>query len=658
MPDEREHLPAWGRSFSRVMAPATVGLIVLACATAAGLSGHPGVHDVSLPLLVSVVVLAVAGMIVAWARPDNTIGWLLLATAALQAMSVSGQAYGEAAYADPDGPWPGALGAAWLASWAWLPSLTLPVAVLPAIYPSGRPTSRGWKVLVLAGGLGTFLLALRLALAPDDMPSGAHLAFIAPPWFALALTVLGLALVLTAVAVGLTGTVVRAVRSSYPERQQLLWLLVPVVALAVIVFGGFPESVLMACYGLPGVAVAVGVLRYRLLGITVVLRRTFFYLPLTVVVALVVAAVSTLTARVAPEGPLPIIVAAGVVALLVGPVARWLQRTVDRVVLGQRADPMAAVNSVVGRGEGGDDPMGSILTGLAETVGVRYVGVTDRQGVTLADYGDSSSPLERLPLRSAGEDLGNLVISTVPDLAGRRIVAALTPHIASVVRAQALTTEVRAERARVVDSTIAERERIRHDLHDGLGPSLSGISLSLQAADAILDKDGAAARVLLRRARDEADVAVDEVRRVLDGLRPSALDAENLAGALRSAAVSLGFDRDGGPTLVLTSQLTQGLPPMVEEAAYRIATEALHNVARHAGASRCEVNLQCVDLKLEIRICDDGCGLIGATHSGVGLNSMRRRAEDAGGILNFTSPIQPADQGTLVCAVLPLPVAP
>ena len=99
-------------------------------------------------------------------------------------------------------------------------------------------------------------------------------------------------------------------------------------------------------YGLVPVAVTIGVLRYRLLGIEVVLRRTLLYVPMTLLVALVVGGLTTVFARLVPEGPLPLLVASAVVAVLVVPVAGRLQILVDRLVLGERADPLTLVDRV------------------------------------------------------------------------------------------------------------------------------------------------------------------------------------------------------------------------------------------------------------------------------------------------------------------------
>ena len=109
--------------------------------------------------------------------------------------------------------------------------------------------------------------------------------------------------------------------------------------------------------------------------------------------------------------------------------------------------------------------------------------------------------------------------------------------MAVVCRALELTEALEAERDRVVDATRTERERLQHDLHDGLGPSLSGVRLGLVALeDSVAAQDSESVAMLANRIRMEADVAVGEVRRIIDGLRPAVLDDIGLAGALRRQA--------------------------------------------------------------------------------------------------------------------------
>ena len=337
------------------------------------------------------------GLVVAWARPRNSIGWLLGVAVFLQTASLVGGAYAQASYVDGS-PGPGAFFGAWVAAWAWFPSLAMPVAVLPSIYPSGRPQTRGRRVLVVAGVVGIVGLCATLALGPDApgeaVPGLTSSLPQPPPWADAA--VLGTTAVALALAVvgGLSAATVRAFRATAPERQQMLWLLVALWPYA----GGyfFRQPLWWPGYAFVGVAVAVGILRE--LGCStsrspcVARSSTRLFIAL---VALVVAGVSTAIARVAPEGPLPLIGSAVIVAVLVGPVSGRLRRAVDRFALGERADPVSAVGRVAGRGERtASDPVSSVLEALVDAVGVEYAAVQDTGGRPLLEIGrETGGPL-------------------------------------------------------------------------------------------------------------------------------------------------------------------------------------------------------------------------------------------------------------------------
>jgi signal transduction histidine kinase len=172
-----------------------------------------------------------------------------------------------------------------------------------------------------------------------------------------------------------------------------------------------------------------------------------------------------------------------------------------------------------------------------------------------------------------------------------------------------------------------ERARIRRDLHDGLGPSLSGVVLGLDAVGATLRTDPDAAESIARRLREEAERSVEEVRRIIDALAPSALDGQGLVPALRARAAVVA---DRVAVDVEAPEPLPPLPPEVEAAAYRIVDEAVNNVVRHAGAMHCLVRVS-VDPDLVLEVRDDGCGLPERPRAGVGLASMRQRAEELGG---------------------------
>jgi len=146
---------------------------------------------------------------------------------------------------------------------------------------------------------------------------------------------------------------------------------------------------------------------------------------------------------------------------------------------------------------------------------------------------------------------------------------------------------------------------------------------------------------------------VEEVRRLVYGLRPPALDELGLVAAIRDHVA--GTDRNGSLQIEITEP-DAGLPPLsaaVEVAAYRIVLEALTNVMRHAQAKHCTIRFSTKpngsSQILQIEIVDDGIGLSSGLRAGVGLRSMRERAEELNGKLTVES--QP--NVTRVLAVLP-----
>ena len=631
---------------------------------------RPGIEgdlSVGASLLGSFVVggFTLSGAALVHFRPRNVLGWLLLVSGLLQSISNSGSAYGTRALTDPDGSLPLGLFTTWLAYWTVVPALLLPVLVMPALYPTGRAPSQFWVWHIRACLVGIALLVLAAATVNEvtnETVAGTRLPWDTPEWFAWATAGASAALLVPAVAVILVGTLVRVARAKTPERQQLLLLVCVVGVMVATVFLFSTEAPTTVLFGCIPVAVLVGVLRYRLLGIEVALRRTLLYGPLALLVALIVGGLTTGLARLAPEGPLPLVAASTVVAILVIPVAGRLRLIVDRLVLGEPADPLTLVDRVgAGLEIARDDPVASMLEAVATAAGASYAAVRDDTGRELAKVGDPSGRTTLdVPLRHGGAELGVLSVSPrrgEPHVTGRdaRLVLALAPHMAVVENSRRLTEDLARERERVTAATLAERDRLRRDLHDGLGPSLSGISLGLEAAGKALGRDPASVPELLERTRLEADAAVREIRRVLAGLRPAALDRQGLAGAVRETADSLGMGAPGRPQFNLRVGALPLLRPHVEESAFRIVAESLTNVARHSGAEYCSVEINQANGDLRVGVVDDGHGLASGGPEGHGLDSMRKRASDVGGRLSVV-PVEP--HGTAVTAVLPLGAAP
>jgi signal transduction histidine kinase len=217
----------------------------------------------------------------------------------------------------------------------------------------------------------------------------------------------------------------------------------------------------------------------------------------------------------------------------------------------------------------------------------------------------------------------------------RRLLGQLAGQLAAVAYALRLTADLEDGRRALVEGVAEERRRLRRDLHDGLGPQLAAVALGVSTAERALaraDADRAAA--LLRGARDQLEGGVAEVRRLVHGLRPPALDDLGLLDALRttgpaaSGELAVRFAVDGDLT---------GLPAAVEVAAYRIVQEALTNVLRHADVTAATVRLTVLDGALEVAVEDAGRGIPAQRTAGVGTTSMRERAEELGGTYDVSS---------------------
>ncbi|MFB6938075.1 histidine kinase [Streptomyces chartreusis] len=596
------------------------------------------------------------GAALASLRPRNALGWLFLALGAVGAWQVGLAAYGGYGVSVAGADWPGAAQAVAVASGAhYLIVFSLPTIVL-ALYPAGRLERRWLRWPVTAAATAIALLTLAAALdreayddiVPGGTPPVALTPFVTGVVNGACLVVIGLCSLI------LTGhTLARLVRSPPPVRQQLAWMVCVLVLLLACQF--FVGPLLRASLiGLVPVAVAVGVLRYRMLGIEAVMRRGLVYGTLTLVVIAVYLLATVGLGAVWSRGPLPGVLAAGVVAIGLSPARERLQRAVDWWIYGARRDPLRALAGLGDRVADADDHdlLPVALESVRRALRSPAVSVTGPDGSTLAALGAETTPGLALQLRVAGQALGTMTIAerTPGEPFGsddRRLLTALAHQVAVVVRARQLTDDVASERDRVVEATRTERDRLRRELHDGLGPSLAGIGLGLQAAaDGISRGETGTAAQLVDRTREEVVGAVAEIRRIIDGLRPTALDRFGLAEAVVRHARTLA------PTLIVDVRACElpPLPPDVEGAAYRIIGEALTNVARHSGAGTARIALSVDERALHVSVADDGRGIPPHTPSGVGLASMYRRAWALGGSLD----VAPAARGTLVSASLPL----
>jgi signal transduction histidine kinase len=596
---------------------------------------------------VTAAVLTAAALVLL-RRPG--IGWSALCGAAAASHGGVALAVGwvqHAALATPE--LAGVDAAAWLASWL-LPVEVVALAWMSVTAPDGR-LPRGllrWPALyaVAAPALAVVLQFLaRVDTAGTDL--GERDNPIAGGLFPLPFAVPFL-LIAPAVIPVLWVVTVRWRRSTGTTRLAMRAVLVITVA-GVLVPPFVPADgfiwVVQVMGMLQLLALVAVVLRHRLFGIDTLLERALAYSLLTACVLVLYVALAAAADRVFGQD-LPAVVAA-VVALLALPIRDVLRRWTTRFVFGNRQDPRRVMEVVATRTAGAGSPdevlaavLGEIATQLRltrlsvrsgpgnRTLTATATGNGDRADTTAADGAGST----RIDLVHRARTVGELVASPRPgqdrlDPADVDALERLAPQLASLVDAAGAADALRASRDNLVRVREEERRRLRHDLHDGLGPVLTGVALTVDAARNTVDTDPGRADLLLDGARRQLTEAVGEVRRIVEGLRPLALDDLGLAGSIRRHSqqfpqLDIAVSEDGP---------LDDLPAAVEVAAYRIATEALTNAARHAGASGVSIQLR-RNGALEVEVTDDGRADAPWT-PGVGLTSMHERVAEVGGEL-------------------------
>lgn len=661
-----------GAALAVAMAGAAVALPLI--------GGHDYLSDLlSTPEVAIGASFSVVGAVLAVRRQARVVGWLLLgigvssATFAIAASSVAFALGGDLDAALPAGT-DGLAVAAWLVTWTWLPSYVLILTVLPHVLPDGRLLGRWWAVPVAVAALIAVLEGLSAAVQPgplgifpgvnnplgSDRLHGALNTAVGPLDVGAATN--WTVAVLAALAVA--SIVVRLLRTDSAGRRQLGWVGFGLGAAVVVVvvgqpLGAPPLLLSLAVLLVPG-GIAVAALRYRLYDLDLVVNRTLVAGVLVAGAAVLYAAVvGWLGALLDVSRTVDSFLAAFAIALAFHPARVAVQRQVDRLFFGRRGDPHALLGELNHALREAATPRQALqdAVGVART-GLRLSGfavdVDMPPGDTVrAEAGTPAGSVVVLPLELHGQRVGTLTAGARPrDVrltdADVRVLGALSSPLASAAYALRLSWDLEKSHGRLIEAREEERRRLRRDLHDGLGPQLAGVVMGLDSVRTAIGRgDHDRADVLSRTVGDRARDAVDDVRRLVSGLRPPVLDDLGLVGALRGIGSALG----GPDVLITTEGDLSALPAAVEVAAYRIASEAVTNAVRHASPSSVEILLRATDADLTIRVHDDGSGIRPDAVRGVGLGSMTERASELGGWCR----IGPGDLcGTAVTAELPM----
>jgi signal transduction histidine kinase len=421
------------------------------------------------------------------------------------------------------------------------------------------------------------------------------------------------------------------------------------------------------------VSLTVAVTRYRLYDIDVIINRTLVYGALTAsVVAIYALVVGGVGVVFQSSGNLLVsLLATGLVAVFFQPLRERLQQAVNRMMFGERDDPYQVLRQLGQRLESSGAPA-AVLPAIVETVAqalkLPHAEITLRRGDDFepaAQYGRANGEPVGFPIQYQSETIGYLRVSprfSKEDLteADEELLRQIARQTGPAARAVQLTKDLQSSRVHLVTAREEERRRLRRDLHDGLGPVLASQGLKMAAASQLMRDDPEKAQQILEELAAQNESTVSEIRRLVYDLRPAALDDLGLVGAVRDYAAALSDHRSGAKGVRIdVRQPDRGLPPLsaaVEAAAYRIAVEALTNVTRHAQAKRCVISF---DLErgnfgdfLRLEVADDGVGMSDERRAGVGLTSMRERAEELGGTFQVQS--KPGE-GTHIILRLPLP---
>jgi two-component system, NarL family, sensor kinase len=642
----------------------------------------------TVPYMVAALSAATVGAVLASRRPRHPVGWLLLVLGlSVIALGLAGvyTSYGLSA-------WPGSLARSGSLAPLYvqiyqsvgLVLLAVCLGFILLLTPTGSLPSPRWRwwawVTVAAPVVDLASLAL-LPFEPEPFewltPNPLAVSVLEGPLRVLnrlTWVIGGLA-----VLVGAGSLVVRCRHARGVERQQLRWvvfagtltgmtMLATVATILAIVAGiATPPEILMGWLVAVGVAllpaaIGVAILRYRLYDLDYLISRTVVYGLLTAGGVAVYVAVVKLAERLLREGIglSGSLLATAVIAVGFAPARDRLQRWVDRRLYGERHDPVQAMvllgerlRDAPGAAPGGD-ALAGVLQALCEALRLPSASLRVA-GVAVASFGRSGTASESIPLKHEGQQVGVLVVGLragekTLGAADRQVLEFLAAPVAVALHAVLLSQELQRSRERLVAAREEERRRLRRDLHDGLGPTLTAVTLKADAARSLLDTAPDRADALLAELRGDAKQAIGDLRRVIYDLRPAALDELGLLGALGEQV-----DRFARQGLSITLQAPPALPVLpaaVEVAAYRIITEALTNIARHAQAHQVTVTVA-IDGDLCLGVQDDGTASTangGGWRPSTGLQSMAERAAEVGGTLQAG----PTPTGGRVRVSLPL----
>ncbi len=619
--------------------------------------------------------MVIPGALIMWRLPWHPVALVLIGFGTLWVLDAPASAGTNYAwYFDRE--------AAWAPAAFWYYSrlgsiLIMPIQLLLILFPDGR-FPRGWRRVVASAsvvcGLAmpfSFVFAPAAILAADDPGRQAELDAFDPGILEVQLPEDVWLFILrnspTLMFIGLVLALVVAVSRRFGAdaelRAQLRWLVWSgaLFIAATFLYPFLPQAavdvLLGLTIGLVSGSVLVAVTRYRLYDIDRLLSWTIVYgalivAAITVDVLLVLLVGGVLDDRVA------MLIAVIAVTIAYAPLRERLFALAARAVYGKRSDPYGLVSALGDRLARSTDTAGRVedlARTIAEAFASPYVRVEiDRHDddPIAAEVGARGREITRVPIEYEGTQIGRIEMQPgrrpVVSPRDQRLLEDLVRLAAAALRNAELGRELQAIRESLVRAREESRSRLRRDLHDELGPLLAGVKLRLETSRNLMDRSPERAGEVLDAAIAEQSEVIVAIRRIVHELRPPALDDLGLTRAIEQLAERV----DGGGCAVrVESDVTHPLPAAAEVAAFRIASEGLTNARRHSGAREVVVSLASDDHRLRVEIADDGRGIDPSATHGLGLRSMRERAEELGGTFTVGGGL---GRGTVLVATLPI----
>jgi two-component system NarL family sensor kinase len=343
------------------------------------------------------------------------------------------------------------------------------------------------------------------------------------------------------------------------------------------------------------------------------------------------------------------------------PISRWLQGHINDLVYAQQ-DNLYAILALINQQLRPMQNRQLTLPQVVETISTKlhlpYVAlVVDNASDRPFTFGTKQAQVAivEYPIRHLDRPLATLLVSNrarnrpLTDI-DDAILRECAQQIGIALTVADLTADLQASRERLVITREEERRRIRNDLHDGLAPSLSSFQLQLNAIRTFMQQNPSEAEKLIMELGEDMRQATAEIRRLVYDLRPPLLDDLGLVAAIKHIRLP-------GSSLyveVTAPEPMPSLPAAAEVAVYRIASEAIHNVVKHAQATCCMVVIAVEANMLVLHVSDDGRSLAGSHTGGIGIQSMQERAAELGGALSIHVE---ENGGTRVEVRLPLEMA-